>query len=208
MYNYRPFAAVRPKNFFSSLRLGIGTYVYKKFASRVLIDVLSAVGISASYSDVRNYEQTAIRRPDRRILLPSFTQFVFDNADFKVNSLDGLNNFHAMGGIQCITPGSAIEPDVPVERRRKGRHSAHNNGEKGYVDIVPCFVEKNVGLQNIPVVDLPEIRQVYEKMLPTTGDFIWLYGKWACLENVLGWNGFMEQVTNGESYDKTKIIIH
>lgn len=31
-----------------------------------------------------------------------FNQFVFDNVDFNVCTIDGLNTRHAMGGIRCI----------------------------------------------------------------------------------------------------------
>lgn len=40
----------------------------------------------------------------------AFVQFIYDNADFNTKTLDGLNTFHAMGGIQCVTAGAAFIP--------------------------------------------------------------------------------------------------
>lgn len=37
-----------------------------------------------------------------------FLQFVFDNADINVRTLDGHNTFHAMGGIMCVSPPKKI----------------------------------------------------------------------------------------------------
>lgn len=46
-------------------------------------------------------------------------QFVFDNADVNVNTLDGENTFHEMGGIMCITPHNAVLPDQNIPRSKK-----------------------------------------------------------------------------------------
>lgn len=76
------------------------------------------MGISASYADIRKYEMTVIERPQLNISEHGFMQLMFDNADFNINTLDGHNTFHGMGGIHCITPLTAVQPDVPVARRK------------------------------------------------------------------------------------------
>ncbi|KAG8182331.1 hypothetical protein JTE90_004097 [Oedothorax gibbosus] len=42
-------SAVRPRSFVTSLLTGVGTYLYKKFGSRLLVNVLSSLGFSSSY---------------------------------------------------------------------------------------------------------------------------------------------------------------
>jgi hypothetical protein len=61
------------------------------------------------------FEVSAIMRPPLDIDDKSFSQFVFDNADFNTQALDGHNTFHAMGGIHCITPRNAIAPDQSIQ---------------------------------------------------------------------------------------------
>lgn len=88
---------MRPRSFFSPLQIGVGTYLYKKFGSKSLINILSAMGFSAPYREVTIFENSCIHRPESEILENSFSQFVFDNADININTLDGRGTFLAMG---------------------------------------------------------------------------------------------------------------
>lgn len=49
----------------------------------------------------------------------SFVQFVYDNADFNVDTLDGKFTFHNLGGIMIITPKSMVHPREKIERLAK-----------------------------------------------------------------------------------------
>ncbi|KAK9883010.1 hypothetical protein WA026_001223 [Henosepilachna vigintioctopunctata] len=60
----------------------------------------------------------------------SFTQFVFDNTNFNTNTLDGLSTFHAMGGIPCMTPRTAIAPDQEV-----GEDNEDENSEEEGINL-------------------------------------------------------------------------
>lgn len=64
------------------------------------MELLSTLRLSLDYGDIFLLETSAILRPDKVALQEhSFLQFMFDNADFNVNMLDGLSTFHIMGGI-------------------------------------------------------------------------------------------------------------
>ncbi len=39
---------------------------------------------------------------------------MFDNADFSVNTIDGHNTFHSMGGIACVTPAGTVDTNELV----------------------------------------------------------------------------------------------
>jgi hypothetical protein len=56
-------SAVRPRSFISPLQLGVGVFLYKKFGSRYLLDILSALGFSSSYSESMLFEISAVMRP-------------------------------------------------------------------------------------------------------------------------------------------------
>lgn len=110
-------SAVRPRSFISSLLNGIGVYLYRRFGSKHLIDLLSAFGFSSSYTDASLLELSTILQSEKPIIEKgTFCQFVFDNADFNVNTLDGLGTFHAMGGIMTATPYESVKPDSNVTR--------------------------------------------------------------------------------------------
>lgn len=48
----------------------------------------------------------------------ALSQMVYDNADFNIQTLDGRNTFHTMGGI-CVTPKSAVVSDRQIARLKK-----------------------------------------------------------------------------------------
>lgn len=196
-------SAVRPRSFFSSLKMALGCFLYRKIGCKFVISLLSSLGVSASYNEIRKYEDCLLQQPERSISESAFSQFVFDNADFNINTLDGFKTFHAMGGIQCISPSNALEP-APHLLRKKNSSSAPVKGCFANFTVQHCNREKNAGLKTLTVLD--EIGETNNIILPLTGDFLWLYAKWAVLPKVPGWNGFMEQATANRSFQKTKIV--
>ena len=64
-----------------------------------MIDILSSISFANDYKDVQRLENGMISAGEPSYGLESFTQFVFDNADFNVATLTGHNTFHA-----CLTP--------------------------------------------------------------------------------------------------------
>lgn len=198
-------SAVRPRSFFSPLQMGVGSFLYKKFGSRNLINVLSALGFSSTYEEVSLFESSCIQRQQPCILPDAFSQFVFDNADFNVNTLNGHGTFHAMGGIHCVTPFDAINRDQAIPRIPK-KLSATALGNFGTVPLISYGKPKLNDLQTLLVADIDRIRPISHKILPTTSDLMWLYTKWSCTHDIPGWNGFMEEVTTDKHFAKSKIL--
>lgn len=81
-------STTRPHSFISNVLLGIGVFVHKKFGSKMLNQVNSC-GFLASYTKVHLYEEASISNGAHIIDTDAFSQFVYDNADFNVKSLDG-----------------------------------------------------------------------------------------------------------------------
>ncbi|KAJ8880906.1 hypothetical protein PR048_017379 [Dryococelus australis] len=113
----------------------------------------------------------------------AFHQFVFDNADLNICTIDGLNTFHSMDGIRCVTPARAIERDVLII-------------ETGNLGIIPLetFQGKGDGLNNVIVehLELPE-----ESAHPPPHNIPWLLAQKQCIP-VPQWKGYMHTVTRGE----------
>ena len=62
------------------------------------------------------YESSVIMMAPQKTDTAAFVQFVFNNADFNVNTLDGHNTFHSLCGIQCITPARSADAEIAVPR--------------------------------------------------------------------------------------------
>ena len=108
--------ACRPRALITPLQLGLGVQMHHHFGSKFLIDTLSNLGFSSSYWEVQKYESSAAAT--LKIYLPDyfpaqFLQFVADNVDHNIRTLDGHNTFHGMGVIGCSTPATPVNVNIP-----------------------------------------------------------------------------------------------
>lgn len=197
--------ASRPRCFLSKVLLGVGCFLKKKFSSRLLVDTLAAIGFSCSYSEVELLELSCISRKQPEVSPTGFSQWVADNADFNINTLDGRGSWHVMALIQCVTPKSSIKKEEPMHRQVQNRKSIHA-GELGNIELIPYDYPPSAGLDHIKVEKLDMDISTPIPILPTGIDLMWVYGKWMCNNSVPGWNGFMEQVTEGLPFETSRIL--
>ena len=108
-------SACRPQSYLSPLLLARGVNVYRNHGSKTLIQLFNSFGLCVPMVEVRRYEYSALQTSDPVLTSENYVQFVFDNADYDVRSLDGRNT---MGGIKCITPGPKQHSN-PVPRIRE-----------------------------------------------------------------------------------------
>lgn len=203
-------STIRPRSFLSPVMHGIALFIYRKFGSKNLINLLARLGFSASYHDAQQLEISTIYHPSEPTPRGTFCQYIFDNADFNVATLDGLNTFHSMGGIKCITPAQALPPAEKI-KRLKIAPSAVEVGKLGVLELQAFEkVNKNV-LKHIVVKDLnvenPIPSDIFAPSLP---DVLWMSGKWIySLENISEvpiipeWKGFMQLVCESVNSDKS-----
>lgn len=102
-----------PRSILSPLHIAVGVALHRKFGSRELIDMCYAMGFCCSYNEVRNYEMSAAMQGGVEFKDGAFIQFVYDNADWNVETLDGKGTFHSLGGCEVVTPASYILPKKP-----------------------------------------------------------------------------------------------
>lgn len=110
--------AVRPRAILAPLQIGLAVQMHHHFASRFLIETLHQDGFSASYGKVQKYERCSA--VTHKTDIPGLTgeesvQFVADNFDHNVATLDGTGTFHGMGIIAVITP-KVQTPTTPIPR--------------------------------------------------------------------------------------------
>lgn len=80
-----------------------------------------------TYLEVLTYEDSATSHGPTPPKPSAFQQFVFDNADHNVRTVDEFGTFHAMGGIMCVTPKESIQACEPISRFKE-RALSKNNG--------------------------------------------------------------------------------
>ncbi|GBN40752.1 hypothetical protein AVEN_218919-1 [Araneus ventricosus] len=105
--NHAIISAVRRRSFLSNIQIGIELTLHRLYESKHLTDILAAMGVSISYNEISLDRNSVINAGSPKISDEAFIQNMFGKVDVNVGTLDGLNAFHAMGGIQCIAPGTA-----------------------------------------------------------------------------------------------------
>ena len=146
-------SATRPRSFISSILLGIAVYVHRKFGSELLLNILSRFGFSASYKDAALYQASVILAPKELPRFGAVSQFVFDNADYNVHTIDGKYTIHCMGGIMTITPNSFMPPGTQVPKQNQ-MPPAQTLANAAVIPIKHFTRRSESGLKNIVIKDL------------------------------------------------------
>ena len=102
----------RPRVILAPLQFGLALEMHHKFSSRFIVDTH---GFGCSYAEIQRFERSAALQggelPEHRP--GQVIQFVADNVDHNVRTLDGHNTFHGMGMIATFTPGKIISKPIP-----------------------------------------------------------------------------------------------
>ena len=109
-------AAARPRNIIAPLQLGLGIEIHHKYKSRFAIDMLNSFGFSSSYSEVLKFNKNAAVAALTLVENHNsvqFIQYVGDNVDHDVCTIDGKHTFHGMGCIACATPAIKTRSVIP-----------------------------------------------------------------------------------------------
>ncbi|XP_065650661.1 uncharacterized protein LOC136078782 [Hydra vulgaris] len=105
------FSAVRPQSIMP-MQLGVAVTVDNVLSSKWLNVLLAKLGFASSYDEVIRYKQNIVKHDKiNDILCPEGTtsiQFVGDNTDHDLATIDGKNTHHGLGSIS-IANGNFIE---------------------------------------------------------------------------------------------------
>jgi hypothetical protein len=99
------------------------------------------------------FEASSLTNGALTIAEGAFCQYVFDNADFNSSTIDGLNTIHIMGGIQCITPGSAVAPLQQI-RKLASQPTASEIANIPQTPMQTFDKDDGCGLKQVKVHDL------------------------------------------------------
>ena len=198
--NHAIISCIRLRSFISPLQIALGLTIHRLYGSKYLIDMLSAMGVCASYHEVSIYMTSLINACFPKIKEDAFIQHVFDNADVNVRTLDCLATFHAIRGIQRVTPSESVETVTKVERISSGSFNDIVIRKYSYPN------KKNRGLSTIQVKDYADLKksmqshEIKKIMFPLT--LIWIAG----IQQQPGWNGFMTFIMSSKNFETAYIL--
>lgn len=182
---------VRPNSFLSHLHLAVGTYIHRKTGSKLIIEILSALGSCVPYHHIRLFEASAIMDPPTTIIEDTFVQFVFDNTDHNVQTIDGHRTFHCLGGIRIHTPEQGVTTIVGSSRKLNRMPSAT---EISSVNTIPDAIlpgDYESGWGKIVYLD-PDLMPLSDSVQLSNSYCVYLWAKHFKVSKIPSWKGFME----------------
>jgi len=109
-----------PRGIIWPLQKGLGVQMHRQFGSHHIIETLNKLGFCSSYSEIGKNEMKSAKTMNNTVPAYSrgrFMQFVSDNEDHNVRTLDGLNAYHGMETIACVTSGNKAYSSFRIPRK-------------------------------------------------------------------------------------------
>ena len=202
--------ASRPRTVIPPIQFGIGVEMDHLFGSKWLITELSRLGFSISYDEVTRYKQSVIQTEDAMEVADSFspdtfTQFVADNVDHNICTLDGKGTFHGMGIISTSTNRAGMNDSQRMGvRRQKAKKTVDVIKNKG-IQLVSYIKTDKLGLSCISYKPLQQLQFPY--ILPTdiTTDLLWHTAYFFHHNDRPSWSGFMQTNITGNYPGKSQV---
>ena len=172
------------------LQFGLAVSVDNRYSSKWLTILLNKLGFASSYDEIVRFKQNIVscEKADDIVMYQSdmFLQYVGDNTDHNMDTIDGKNTHHGLGSIIIANGSFGTKPllrkDVP--RNKKLNWSAVQNNEG--IPILEYTQQTVATLKTTVFQDLPSL----EAFQPNHADLLWVCTK-LLKENVPQWSGFM-----------------
>lgn len=192
----------------SPLQIGLAVTLYHRYGSRDLIDTLSSLGFCSSYHQLLLYQTSVIKNRDEPLMSQCFSQFVFDNADHNVCTIDGYNTFHYMGGIEIVVPSHKVKHSRIRKEKKLPKSDTFKLENK--ISVKNFKKDKTKNLGDLKMEEFNEsltIGNYYAKIINVSkSDFLWLYSKFVNILQSTGWNHFMEILLSKNNAEKCRIL--
>ncbi|XP_057301367.1 uncharacterized protein LOC130635869 [Hydractinia symbiolongicarpus] len=128
-------AATRPRSIMP-IQFGLAVCTDNKIGSKWLNILLSKLGLAVSYDEVVRFKQNVIKHDtSNEVVCPegtTFLQFVSDNTDHDLATLDGKQTHHGLGSL-AVANGNFGAQRLPTRRipREKKENWSNIQGNKG-----------------------------------------------------------------------------
>jgi len=142
------------------------------------------IGLCATYNEVMIFKSSVLVISQPTFISGAFCQYIFYNADHNINTLDGLNTYHSMGGIRCITPKQFVKSGCPINQLKSiipsikvgtihqiAFQTFEKEGKMGFTKIILEYLSRLGTISNY-------------NSLTENWDLMFMYGKHLTLINI------------------------
>ena len=209
--------SARPRSVITPTLFGVGVEMDHVFGSKWLINELSRLGFSITFDEVNWYKQSVIQSESLENLLTeyspgNFTQWVADNVDHNVATLDGQGTFQGMGIIAVSTPkdGTPLTTNSRVITRQQRSKVNELVKDKG-VPIFQYIGQPEKGLASVIYKPIIQLQTPYTLPVELCSDLLWQSG-WifSKLDRPRpNWSGFMQHIFSDEKHltSKSEVLL-
>ena len=185
------------------------------FGSKRLVNELSLFGFSISYDEVTRYKQSVIQNENLddillKYLPGTFTQWVADNVDHNVITLDGQDTFHDMGVIAISSSDSNDLPRTYSKVVRRQQCVKVTNLVQGKGTEITSYFSSKKSLASIKFKLFLQLKFLYTMPLQIYSDLLWHSGwMFSSAEHPRpNWSGFMQHVfsSNHNISSKSEVL--
>ena len=202
-------SAARPGSFRSPLFLSLGVAFHRKFGNKSMIESLHSLGVCASYREVLRYERSIAMAHKIMIKTRSngkpFMQYGLDNADFNTNTLTGKGTFHYLGLIGILACKYDLEDRQPIKRLQVIPLASEVEA-RGEIKIQNYKYSEKCGIATV-TVEQRDQNLTLEPTDATKLNYLWMFLQYISDYELIGWNGFMEKLTEkNKNYKISEVI--
>ena len=169
--------------------------MHQHFGSRFLLDSLHSHGFCVPYAEVVRFSKCAANFRDTNISVAGrFGQFVADNVDHNLHTLDGRKTYHGMGIIVAVTPGVKNTTSIPRLQSPENNFTAAQIEIKYYRSV--CMKGGSLEFRKLDPIS------AHDKL--ENLDILWKTA-WLLRPKRPGWSGLMQSVCHGPHPGKSSI---
>ena len=185
---------------------GLGVEVDHAIGSKALVIELAKLGYSISYDEVKRFKRSVAMDKDGDVvekMISGFTQWVADNVDHNIVTLDGKGTFHGMGIIAC----SALTEVIPGRRIKRIAQIMKSQEVVNSTSIKIHWYQRP-NIRALAKVALSPIEHLKSQLTPVNA-YLGIDALWHCAGLFKkaerqgfrpNWNGFMELVSSGKNH--------
>ena len=199
----------KPRSALLPIPFGLTVELDHVFGSKWLIDELSQLGFCHSYREVTRFKQSAMATEDASDIafsfpLGTFSQYMADNADHNICTLDGKKTFHCMGIIQPSTNMNGVQREEKSIKRQDLQCAGLVTKDKGVK--LKHYIEEEFSTLSKKI--FKSVRNLhFEPNLILDRNIVVLWEMSFTFQGSArpSWSGFMQTFRKGEYIQERKI---
>ena len=182
------------------------------FGSKWLIEELSQLGFCHSYREVTRFKQSAMTIEDASDIafsLPpgTFSQYMADNVDHNICTLDGKKTFHGMGIIQASTNMNGVQREEKSIKRQDLQCAGLIAKDKG-IKLKHYIEEEFSTLSKKIFKSVRNLHFVPNLMLDRNIDLLWEMSFTFQESARPSWSGFMQILGKENTLENQKLTFY